>query len=99
MWKPEGSPVEVNQGQRVILEMTEGLQWNTVTCNNFFTSYALAEELFRQKVACSEEQTRASSATAPDEEQGGPILHLHLTKTHTAVSYLPKQGEMWCPSA
>lgn len=31
--------------------MTEGLQGNTVTCDNFFTSYALAEELLKRKTA------------------------------------------------
>lgn len=43
--------VEDSDLQRAILEMTEGLQGNTITCNIFFTSYALAEEMLRRKVA------------------------------------------------
>lgn len=35
--KSAGSPAEVNQLKKVILEMTEGLRGNTVTCHNFFT--------------------------------------------------------------
>ena len=39
--KAAGSAAEVGQGKRVVLEMTEGLQGITVTCDNLFTSYAL----------------------------------------------------------
>lgn len=31
-----GDRVEVNQGMRVVLELTEGLQGNVITCDNFF---------------------------------------------------------------
>lgn len=31
-----GEPAEVNQGMRVVLQMTEGLQGHVVTCDNFF---------------------------------------------------------------
>ncbi|GLD69151.1 piggyBac transposable element-derived protein 4-like protein [Lates japonicus] len=46
------SPAEerVDQRKRVVLELTEGLQGNTVTCDNVFTSYALADELLKRKV-------------------------------------------------
>lgn len=40
---------EKNQGQRVVLEMTEGLQGHTVVCDNFYTSYNLGKELLRKK--------------------------------------------------
>lgn len=32
-----GERAEVNQGMRVVLQMTEGLQGHVVTCDNFFT--------------------------------------------------------------
>jgi len=38
-------------GQCVALEMTEGLQGITVTCDNFFTTYPLAQELLKRKIA------------------------------------------------
>lgn len=33
------------KGTRVVLEMTAGLQGHNITCDNFFTSYALGQEL------------------------------------------------------
>ena len=38
---------ERNQGQRIVLDLTEGLSNRNVTCDNFFTSYTLAEKLNR----------------------------------------------------
>lgn len=49
--KEAGAPLERNQGRRIVLEMTEGVRGVTVTCDNFFSSYALAEELLRGKNA------------------------------------------------
>lgn len=49
--KAAGSPADVNQGIRMVLEMTEGLQGHIITCDNFFTSVAVAEELLRRKLA------------------------------------------------
>lgn len=34
-----------------MLEMTEELEGNTLTCGNFFTSYPLAEVLLKKKIA------------------------------------------------
>ncbi|XP_035765650.1 piggyBac transposable element-derived protein 4-like [Neolamprologus brichardi] len=42
---------EMNQGMRVVLELTEGLQGHTVTTDNFFTSFPLAEELRKRRMA------------------------------------------------
>lgn len=36
--KEDGDRAEVNQGIRVVLELTEGLQGRAITCDNFFTS-------------------------------------------------------------
>lgn len=41
---------EVNQGQRVVLQLCEGLTHRNVTCDNFFTSYSLAKELKKQRM-------------------------------------------------
>lgn len=41
---------EINQGQRVVLDLTEGLENRTVTTDNFFTSYSLAAELKRRRM-------------------------------------------------
>ncbi|XP_072513072.1 polymeric immunoglobulin receptor-like [Salminus brasiliensis] len=46
--KPPGGAPEKNQGMRVVLEMTEGLQGHNITCDNF-TSYHLEDEFQRLK--------------------------------------------------
>lgn len=49
--KSPGYPGELNQGRRVILDMMDGLQGNTMTCDSLFTSYALAKELLKRNIA------------------------------------------------
>ncbi|XP_071396353.1 piggyBac transposable element-derived protein 4-like [Centroberyx affinis] len=94
--KPAGSP-EVNQGQRVVLEMTEGLQGNTVTCDNFFTSYALAEELLRRKLALVGTIRKNGPELPPQllqtRQRAPRSSRFAFTRTHTAVSYVPKRGK------
>lgn len=46
--KNRNAKPEVGQGQRVVLELTEGLPGRNITCDNFFTSYSLAQELKRR---------------------------------------------------
>lgn len=41
---------EVKQGQRVVLQLVEGLSGRNVTCDNFFTSHELATILQKQKL-------------------------------------------------
>lgn len=48
--KPADGVPEKNQGKRVVLEMTAGLQGHNITCDNFFTSYALGQELLQKKL-------------------------------------------------
>lgn len=47
---PNGKP-EVNQGKRVVLEMTDGLKGRRVTADNFFTSYDLVIELQKRQLS------------------------------------------------
>ncbi|XP_028260881.1 piggyBac transposable element-derived protein 4-like [Parambassis ranga] len=44
-----GGP-EKNQGMRVVLDVTEGLRGHNVTCDNFFTSYELGQQLLKRKI-------------------------------------------------
>lgn len=46
--KPADGVPEKNQGKRVVLEMTAGLKGHNITCDNFFTSYALGQELLQK---------------------------------------------------
>ncbi|CAJ1074849.1 unnamed protein product [Xyrichtys novacula] len=40
----------MNQGIRVVLDVTEGLRDCSVTCDNFFTSYELGQQLLKRKM-------------------------------------------------
>ena len=51
--KSPGEAPEKNQGMRVVLDMAEGLNGHNITCDNFFTSYALGEELLKREVTMS----------------------------------------------
>ncbi|KAG1968704.1 hypothetical protein F2P79_003453 [Pimephales promelas] len=41
---------EKNLAMRVVLDMSVGLQGHTITCDNYFTSYALGQELLKRKL-------------------------------------------------
>ncbi len=45
------APIERNQGMHIVLELTDELQGHTVTTDNFFTSFPLAEELQKRRMA------------------------------------------------
>ncbi|XP_070836495.1 large ribosomal subunit protein uL3 isoform X1 [Chaetodon trifascialis] len=94
--KKDEAPPEVNQGKRVVLELVEGLQGHTVTCDHFFTSYELGEELLRRKMAMVGTLRRSKPELPPEllEVRQRAILSsvFAFTATHTAVSYLPRRG-------
>lgn len=46
--KPAGGAPEENQAKSVVLDMTAGFQRHITTCDNFFTSFALGQELLRK---------------------------------------------------
>ncbi|XP_053361966.1 piggyBac transposable element-derived protein 4-like [Clarias gariepinus] len=48
--KPAGAKSEKYQGMRVVLDITEGLRGKTITCDNFFISYALGLQLLKKKL-------------------------------------------------
>ncbi|XP_034094537.1 piggyBac transposable element-derived protein 4-like isoform X2 [Gymnodraco acuticeps] len=94
--KAAGSAAKVGQGKRVVLEMTEGLQGITVTCDHFFTSYALVQELLKRKVALVG-TIRRNKPELPSKllqvRQRAALSSLFgFTKNTTAVSYIPKRG-------
>lgn len=91
-----GDAAEVGQGKRVVMEMTEGLQGVTVTCDNFFTSYSLAQELLWKKIALVGMIRKNKPELPPNlvQVKGRPPLSavFTFTKNTTAVSYVPKCG-------
>ncbi|XP_049927217.1 piggyBac transposable element-derived protein 4-like [Epinephelus moara] len=92
-----GAPAERNQGRRVVLEMTEGLRGVTVTCDNFFSSFGLAEELLRRKIAMVGTMRKSRPELPPEllRVRRREVLSsiFAFTQTHTLVSYIPKRGK------
>ncbi|XP_056117511.1 piggyBac transposable element-derived protein 4-like isoform X1 [Rhinichthys klamathensis goyatoka] len=88
---------EKNQGMRVVLDMTSGLQGHTITCDNFFTSYALGEELLRRKM------TMIGTVRSNKPELPPALLSVKgrarfssmfaFTETHALVSYCPRKNK------
>uniref|UniRef100_A0A9J8CE37 PiggyBac transposable element-derived protein domain-containing protein n=1 Tax=Cyprinus carpio carpio TaxID=630221 RepID=A0A9J8CE37_CYPCA len=88
---------EKNQGMRVVLDMTDGLEGHTITCDNFFTSYALGQELLRRKM------TMIGTVRSNKPELPPALLSMKnrtrlssmfaFTDTHTLVSYCPRKNK------
>ncbi|CAL9706202.1 unnamed protein product [Knipowitschia caucasica] len=82
---------------RVVLEMSEGLQGHNITCDNFFTSYRLGDELQKRKLTMLG-TVRRNKPELPTEilkMQGRP-LHSPIfafTEKATVVSYCPKRNK------
>ncbi|XP_019123568.2 piggyBac transposable element-derived protein 4 isoform X1 [Larimichthys crocea] len=90
-----GGKPEVNQGMRVVLDMTQGLKGNIITCDNFFTSFALTEELLKRKLALVGTIRRNKPELPPNLLQARAVFSsmFAFTKNHTLVSYIPKRGK------
>ncbi|XP_042609958.1 piggyBac transposable element-derived protein 4-like, partial [Cyprinus carpio] len=93
--KPRGGQPERNQGMRVVLDLTTGLQGHTVTCDNFFTSYALGQELLRRKLTMvgtvrkNKPELPPALLTTRDRAVFSSLFAFN--ETHTIVSYCPKR--------
>ncbi|XP_053351170.1 piggyBac transposable element-derived protein 4-like [Clarias gariepinus] len=95
--KLPGGASEKNQGIRVVLEMSEGLQGHNITCDNFFTSYRLANELQKRKLTMLG-TIRRNKPELPSEilKMQGRSLHSSIfvfSDKATVVSYCPKKNK------
>ncbi|XP_070710531.1 piggyBac transposable element-derived protein 4-like [Pempheris klunzingeri] len=88
---------EINQGMRVVLELTDELEGHTVTTDNFFTSFPLAEELQKRRMALLG-TLRSNKPELPPQLLN--IKHREVLSSvfgfshnKTAVSYVPKKGK------
>lgn len=81
---------------RVVLDMTAGLKGHNITCDNFFTSYALGQELLKRKLTmvgtvrkCKPDLPPALVSTRGREALSSKF---GFTDTHTLASYIPKKN-------
>lgn len=98
--REENQPREVNQGQRVVLDMIRGLgnSGRNVTCDNFFTSLGLARELERKQLTLLG-TIRANKVELPLEltQVRGRVPFSSIfafQPSATLVSYCPKKGKV-----
>ncbi|XP_068435159.1 piggyBac transposable element-derived protein 4-like [Clinocottus analis] len=86
---------EKNQGKRVVLDMTTGLEGHNITCDHFFTSYDLGQELLRRKltmVGTVKKNKPELPAEILQEKDRAPLSSkFAFTDTTTVVSYCPKK--------
>uniref|UniRef100_A0A3P9MKV5 PiggyBac transposable element-derived protein domain-containing protein n=1 Tax=Oryzias latipes TaxID=8090 RepID=A0A3P9MKV5_ORYLA len=86
---------EKNQGKRVVLDLTTGLQGHNITCDNFFTSYDLGQELLRRKLTMVG-TVKKNKPELPAEmllvKDRAPLSSKFVfTDTTTVVSYCPRK--------
>uniref|UniRef100_A0AAX7T7S3 PiggyBac transposable element-derived protein domain-containing protein n=2 Tax=Astatotilapia calliptera TaxID=8154 RepID=A0AAX7T7S3_ASTCA len=95
--KEAGEQAERSQGMRVVLELTDGLKGHTVTCDNFFTSFPLADALLKRKMALVGTIRKNKPELPPVLLQTkGREVHSSIfafKKNHTLVSYVPRCGK------
>lgn len=89
---------EIRQGERVVLDMTEGLDGRNVTCDNFFTSRNLALELERARRMTIVGTVRKNRKEIPPvllDMKRKPVHHSEIVYDHQLrgcmVSYVPKR--------
>lgn len=95
--KEPNTRLEVNQGERMVLQLTEGLQGRNVTCDNFFTSHSLAVKLLLRKMPLVGTIRKNRNELPPVllQMKRKPVHHSEFIFDHnnkiTLVSYVPKK--------
>ncbi len=93
--KAADGKIEKNQEMRVVLDMTDGLEGHTITCDNFFTSYALGQELLRRKMSMigtvRSNKPELPPALLSMKNRARFSSMFAFTDTHTLVSYCPRK--------
>lgn len=88
---------EVNQGERVVLELTEGLNGRNVTCDNFFTSHRLASALRKRQMTLVGTIRKNRKEIPPIllDMKKKPVYHTSAVFEHNLracmLSYVPKK--------
>ncbi|XP_060792618.1 piggyBac transposable element-derived protein 4-like [Neoarius graeffei] len=95
--KHTGGTPEKNQGMRVVLDMAQGLSGHNITCDNFFTSHQLGQELLKRKLTMlgtvRKNKTELPPQLLKTEERPVQSSKFAFTADTTLVSYVPKKGK------
>ncbi|GLD62735.1 piggyBac transposable element-derived protein 4-like protein [Lates japonicus] len=88
---------EKNQGKRVVLDMTKGLQGHNITCDNFFTSYDLGQELLKKKLTMvgtvRKNKLELPLALLGTKDRAPLSSKFAFSERTTVVSYCPKKSK------
>nr|XP_020470705.1 LOW QUALITY PROTEIN: piggyBac transposable element-derived protein 4-like [Monopterus albus] len=95
--KPEGGVPERNQAMRVVLDLVEKLKGHNITCNNFFTSYKLGQELLKRKLTmvgtiCKNKPELPPQLLQTKDRPINSAMFMYTADT-TLVSYVPRKGK------
>ncbi|KAJ8405688.1 hypothetical protein AAFF_G00316680 [Aldrovandia affinis] len=95
--RPVGEAPERNQGKRVVLDMVKGLRGHNITCDNFFTSYNLGQELLKKKLTMigtvRKNRTELPAEVLVMKDRAPLSSKFAFTETTALVSYCPKKGK------
>ncbi|XP_055070455.2 piggyBac transposable element-derived protein 4 [Misgurnus anguillicaudatus] len=92
-----GQP-EKDEASRLVLNMTSGLQGQTITCHNYFTSYTLGQKLLKKKLTMigkvEKNKTELPLALLTYHKRAPCSSMFAFTDTHTVVSYYSERKRM-----
>lgn len=94
--KPTSGGPEKNQGMRVELDVIEGLRGHNVTCDKFFTSYELGQQLLKRKitmVGTVRNMPELTPGLLASKERAVFSSKFAFMPTTTLVSYFPKKNK------
>lgn len=95
--KPQGRAPEKNQGTQVVLDLTQGLSGHNVTCDHFFTTYSLGQELLKRKLTMLGTVRKTRTELPPQllSVKNRPVHSSNsvFTANTALVSYIPKKGK------
>ncbi|XP_051938297.1 M-phase phosphoprotein 8 isoform X3 [Hippocampus zosterae] len=95
--KPPGSEREKQRGMRVVLELCDTLEGHTVTTDKYFTSFALAAELSKKRIALVGRIGKNTPRLPPrllnttDRRIFSSLFAFRADQT--LVSFIPKRGK------
>ena len=93
--KPDKGTPEKNQGMTVVLDMSQGLSGHNVTCDDFFTSHKLGQELLKRKLTMVGTIRKNKSELPPQllTSKNRPVKSSKFASTAdtSLVSYVPKK--------
>ncbi|KAL3967747.1 aryl hydrocarbon receptor [Sarotherodon galilaeus] len=96
MGKPSTERAEEDQGMHVVLDMATSFRGHNITCDNFFTSYALGQELLKRKLTMAGTVKKNKPELPPvlvsTRGREARSSKFAFTDTHALVSYVPKKN-------